>query len=72
MYGDTAPSLALWRTELAVQQSGWAAKDEDMEAALKVLDKRFARLSALAIRLPVWSMTWCAMRANVSMSPGPR
>ena len=52
MYGDTAPSLALWRTELAVQQSGWAAKDEDMEAALKVLDKRFARLSALADSTP--------------------
>jgi hypothetical protein len=52
MYGDTAPSLALWRTELAVQQSGWAAKDEDIEAALKLLDKRFARLSAMADSTP--------------------
>jgi uncharacterized protein YlxP (DUF503 family) len=52
MYGDTAPSLALWRAELAVQESGLASKDKDIESALKRLDERFARLSAMADSTP--------------------
>jgi hypothetical protein len=52
MYGDSAPSLALWRAELAVQESGFADKDKDIEAAFRRLDGRFARLSTLADSTP--------------------
>lgn len=52
MYGDSTPSLALWRAELAVQESGVADKDKDVEAAFRRLDGRFARLSALADSTP--------------------
>ena len=52
MYGDSAPSLALWRAELAVQESGFAGKDKEIEAAFRRLDDRFARLSALADSTP--------------------
>ena len=52
MYGDSAPSQALWRAELAVQESGVAGKDKDIEAAFRRLDARFSRLSALADSTP--------------------
>jgi hypothetical protein len=52
MYGDSAPSLALWRAELAVQESGYAGKDKDIQAAFRRLDERFAHLSALADSTP--------------------
>jgi hypothetical protein len=52
MYGDSAPSLALWQAELAVQESGFAEKDKDIEAAFRRLDGRFARLSAVADSTP--------------------
>jgi hypothetical protein len=52
MYGDSAPSLALWRAELAVQESGFLGKDKDIQAAFRRLDERFAHMSALADATP--------------------
>jgi hypothetical protein len=50
MYGDTVPSQMLWRAQLAAQKSGVSSKD--VQAALKRLDERLARLSAMADATP--------------------
>ncbi len=50
MYGDTAPSQILWRTQLAALESGISRRD--IEGALQRLDERLARISALADSAP--------------------
>ncbi len=50
MYGDTVPSQMLWRAQLAAQKSGISSKD--VQTALKRLDERLARLSAMADATP--------------------
>ncbi|HEX4240169.1 MAG TPA: hypothetical protein VHZ53_02080 [Steroidobacteraceae bacterium] len=50
LYGDTMPSQALWRAELAVQQSG--VSSTDVQGALKRLDDRMAHLTTLADSTP--------------------
>jgi len=50
MYGDTVPSQMLWRAQLAAQNSGVNGKD--VQIALKRLDERLARLSAMADATP--------------------
>jgi hypothetical protein len=50
IYGNTLPSQALWRAQLAVQESGISR--EDVETALKRLDDRLARLSKMADETP--------------------
>jgi hypothetical protein len=50
MYGDSVPSLMLWRAELAAQKSGISSKD--LQTALQRLDERLARLSAMADATP--------------------
>jgi hypothetical protein len=52
MYGESAPTLALWRAELALQESGFAGKDKDIEAAFQRLDTRLSHLTALADSAP--------------------
>lgn len=50
MYGESAPSQALWRAELAVQKTG--LNGEDMKLALARLDSRLEHMSALADSTP--------------------
>jgi len=50
MYGDTVPSQMLWRAQLAAQKSGISSKD--VQTALRRLDERLARLSAMADATP--------------------
>ena len=50
MYGESAPSQALWRAELAVQDTGLSG--DDVKQALARLDSRMERLSALADSTP--------------------
>jgi hypothetical protein len=50
MYGNTAPSQMLWRAQLAAQESGISGKD--VQTALRRLDERMARLSAMADTTP--------------------
>lgn len=50
MYGESAPSQALWRAQLAVQQSG--VSGQDVQRAFERLDARFARVSAMADSTP--------------------
>lgn len=50
MYSDTVPSQMLWRAQLAAQKSGISSKD--VQTALRRLDERLARLSAMADATP--------------------
>jgi hypothetical protein len=50
MYSDTIPSRAMWRTELALRESGYSGSD--VRSALSQLDNRLARLSAAADTAP--------------------
>jgi len=50
MYGDTAPSQLLWRAQLAAAESGLSG--EDLQSALRRLDERMGRLSAMADGTP--------------------
>ena len=50
MYGNTVPSQMLWRAQLAAGSSGISGKD--VQTALKQLDERLARLSAMADATP--------------------
>jgi hypothetical protein len=50
IYGDTAPSQVLWRAQLAALESGISGKDA--QAALRRLNERMERLSALADAAP--------------------
>jgi hypothetical protein len=50
MYGDTVPSRAMWRTQLALRESGYTGSD--VQSALDRLDNRLARLSAVADAAP--------------------
>jgi hypothetical protein len=50
MYGNTVTSQALWRAQLAAQESGISS--QDVSAVIKGLDQRLARLSALADSTP--------------------
>ena len=50
MYGNTMPSQMLWRAQLAAGNSGISSKD--VQTALKQLDERLARLSAMADATP--------------------
>ena len=50
MYSDTVPSQMLWRAQLTAQTSGISSKD--VQTALRRLDERLARLSAMADATP--------------------
>lgn len=50
IYGDTAPSQVLWRAQLAALESGISGKDA--QAALRRLNERMERLSAMADAAP--------------------
>lgn len=50
MLGETLPSQSMWRTELALQESG--ASSDNVRAALLRLDERLARMSAAAEAAP--------------------
>ncbi|HWW19729.1 MAG TPA: hypothetical protein VNZ06_02895 [Steroidobacteraceae bacterium] len=50
MYGDNTPEQILWKAQLLAQQSG--VNGRDVQSALKQLDERMARLSALADQTP--------------------
>jgi hypothetical protein len=50
MYGETGPDQMLWKAQLAAQESGLSG--EDLQSALKRLDERMARLSAMADATP--------------------
>src|SRR5262249_39379736 len=50
MYGNTVPSQMLWRAQLVAQNSGISSKD--VQNALKQLDEKLARLSAMADATP--------------------
>jgi len=50
IYGDTAPVQAMRATQLALLQSGYSRGD--LQAALKKLDERLARLTAVAESAP--------------------
>jgi hypothetical protein len=50
MYGDNTPEQMLWKAQLVAQQSG--VTGQDVQNALKQLDQRMARLSALADETP--------------------
>jgi hypothetical protein len=50
MLGETLPSQSMWRTELALQDSG--ASSQNVHAALLRLDERLARMSAAAEAAP--------------------
>jgi hypothetical protein len=50
MYSDTLPSRAMWRTQLALRESGYSRSD--VRAALAQLDNRLAGLSAAADTAP--------------------
>jgi hypothetical protein len=50
LYGDTVPSQMLWRAQLAAQRSGISSKE--VQTALRRLDERLARLSAMADATP--------------------
>ena len=50
MYGNTVPSQMLWRAQLVAGNSGISGKD--VQTALKQLDERLARLSAMADATP--------------------
>lgn len=50
IYGDTVPSEVMWKTQLALQESGYTGTD--VHAALKDLDARFAALTAVADSAP--------------------
>jgi hypothetical protein len=50
MYGDTVPSRAMWRTQLALRDAGYSGSD--VRSALDQLDNRLARLSNVADTTP--------------------
>ena len=50
MYGDTVPSRAMWRTQLALRESGYSRSD--IQPALDKLDDRLNRLSLDADNAP--------------------
>jgi hypothetical protein len=50
MYGDTAPQQALWRIQLAAQESGVGG--QDLQADFKRLDDHFAKLSTMVDTAP--------------------
>jgi hypothetical protein len=50
MYSDTVPSRAMWRTQLALRQSGYSGSS--VRSALEQLDNRLARLSTVADTTP--------------------
>jgi hypothetical protein len=50
MYGNTFTSQALWRAQLAAQESGISG--QDVTAVIQRLDERLARLSAMADSTP--------------------
>jgi hypothetical protein len=50
IYSDTLPSLTLWKTQLALRESGYSTGD--IRSALKQLDARLAKLSSAAETAP--------------------
>jgi hypothetical protein len=50
MYGETVPSQTIWKTQLALRESGYSGGD--LRAALAQLDSRLARVSAAADTAP--------------------
>jgi hypothetical protein len=50
MYGDTAPEQAVWRVQLAAQESGIGG--QDLQADFKRLDDHFAKLSSIVDTAP--------------------
>jgi hypothetical protein len=50
LYGDRGPSLALWQSELALRRSGY--NGERLDAALRRLDERMERLTAMTESAP--------------------
>jgi hypothetical protein len=50
IYSDTLPSLTLWKTQLALRESGYSTGD--IRSALNQLDARLAKLSTAAETAP--------------------
>jgi hypothetical protein len=50
LYGEAVPAQAMWRTELALRESGYGG--DDLQAALARLDQRLATMSAAANNAP--------------------
>jgi hypothetical protein len=50
LYGDTVPAQLMRRTQLALRESGYS--HSDIQASLRQLDERLARLSAVAESTP--------------------
>jgi hypothetical protein len=50
IYGDTVPTQLMRQTQLALRGSGYSS--QDMQASLRRLDERLARLSAVAEATP--------------------
>ena len=50
VYGDTVPSQVMWRTQLALRESGYSGND--VHTALKELDSRLAAMTAVADSSP--------------------
>ena len=50
VYGDTMPSQVMWRTQLALRESGYSGND--VHTALKELDSRLAAVTAVADSAP--------------------
>jgi hypothetical protein len=50
IYADTVPSQVMWKTQLALQESGYSGTD--VQAALKELDDRLAAMTAVADSSP--------------------